>query len=61
MPGGKIIKSIEESGYKYLGIFEVKDEKHEDMKGQLRKEYIRRFRNILQSKLNRENITSDIN
>ena len=42
----------EEGGYKYLGILEADDVKHEEMKGQIKKEYIRRVRNILKSKLN---------
>ena len=34
--------------------------KHEEMKGQIKKEYIRRVRNILKSKLNGGNIISAI-
>ena len=35
--------------------------KHEKMKGQIKKEYIRRVRNIIKSKLNGGNIISVIN
>ena len=35
--------------------------KHEEMKDQIKKEYIRRVRNILTSKLNGGNIVSAIN
>ena len=47
MPDGKMMRNIEEGGYKYLGIFEADGVKHEEMKGQINKEYIRRVRNIL--------------
>ena len=59
MHDAKIMKNIEEGGYKYLGILEVDGVKHEEMKGQIKKEYIRRVRNIL--KLNGGNIISAIN
>ena len=51
MPDGKMMKNIEEKGYKYLGILEADGVKHEEMKDQIKKEYIRRVRNILKSKL----------
>ena len=50
MPNGKAIKNIE-----------ANDVKHEEMKGQIMKECIRRVRNILKSKLNGENIISATN
>ena len=56
MPDGKMMKNIEEGGYKYLGILEADGVKHEQMKDQIKNEYIRRVRNILKSKLNGENI-----
>ena len=56
MPNGKMLKNIEEGGYKYLGILEADGVKHEEMKDQIKKEYIRRVRNILKSKLNGGNI-----
>ena len=52
MPDGKMMKNIEEGGYKYLGILEADGVKHKEMKNQKKKEYIRRVRNILKSKLN---------
>ena len=48
-------------GYKYLGILEAYDTKLEEMKGQIKEEYIRRVRNILKSKLNGGNIILAIN
>ena len=56
MPNGKMMKNIEEGGYKYLGILEADGVKNEEMKDQIKKEYIRRVRNILKSKLNGGNI-----
>ena len=47
MPDGKMMKNIEEDRYKYLGILEADDLKHEEMKDQIKKECIRRVRNIL--------------
>ena len=38
MPDGKMMKNIEEGGYKYLGILEADGVKNEEMKGQIRKE-----------------------
>ena len=52
---------IEEGGYKYLGILEANDQKHEEMKDQRNKECIRRVRNILKSKSNGGNIILAIN
>ena len=56
MSDGKMMKNIEEGGYKYLGILEADGVKHEEMKDQIKKEYMRRVRNILKSKLNGRNI-----
>ena len=49
MPGGKITKNIAECVY-HLGILEVDGVKHEEMKGQIKKEYIRRVWKILKPK-----------
>ena len=37
IPNGTLMKNIEEGGYKYLGILEADDVKHEEMKGQIEK------------------------
>ena len=49
---GKMMKNIEEGEYKYFGIFKADGRKHEKMVDQIKKEYIRRVRNILKSKSN---------
>ena len=61
MPDRKMMKNIEEDGYKYLGILETNDVKYEKMKDQIKKQYIRRVRNVLKSKLNGGNIILAIN
>ena len=50
MSDGKMMKNIEEGGYKYLGILEADGVKHKEMKDQIKKEHMRRVRNILKSK-----------
>ena len=47
MPDGKMMKNIEEGGYRYLGILEVDGVNHQEMKDQIKRQYIRRVRNIL--------------
>lgn len=62
MPDENIMKCIEEGkGHKYLGILEADGIKHEEMKYQVSKEYVRRFRTTLKSKQNGRNIISTIN
>ena len=61
MHNGKVIKNIEEGGYKYLEILEDDSIKQEEMKGQIKKESTRSVKNILKSKLNGWNIISTIN
>ena len=39
MPDGKMMKNIEESGYKYRGILEANGVKHEEMKSQTKKKW----------------------
>ena len=61
LPDGQRMMNIDEHGYKYLGVLEADEVKHIQMKDQIRKEYIRRIRKILKSKLNAGNIISAIN
>ena len=51
LPDGISIKGIGETGYKYLGIIEGEEIKHQQMK-KIKKEYIKRLKAILKSKLN---------
>ena len=63
LPGNKWMRSLSESGesYKYLGILEADDIKHQEMKQLTQKEYYKRVRNILKSKLNGGNIVKAVN
>ena len=62
LPKDELIKSLDENeGYKYLGVLEADQIKHNEMKKNLTKEYFRRVRNILKSKLNGGNVISAIN
>ena len=49
------MNSIDETGYTYLGILETDKIKEKEMKGKFSKEYLRRLRLILRSKLNGRN------
>ena len=62
MPDGRTIREVDnESGYKYLGILEADGIKHNKMKEIVSREYIRRVKKILGSKLNGGNTISAIN
>ena len=54
---GNNIKDIDETGTycKYLGIIEGEEIKHQEMKEKIKKEYIKRLKVILKSKLNSGN------
>ena len=62
LPDGQSIKGLDEGdGHKYLGMLEVDEVKHTEMKEIVTKEYIRRVRKILRSKLNGGNTINAIN
>ena len=62
LPDGKVIKSLQEGeSYKYLEILEAEKVLEEKMKLNVSKEYIRRLRKVLQSKLNSENLVRGVN
>ena len=62
LPYGKVIQSLEEGeSYKYLGILEVDKFLEEKMKLNFSKEYIRRLRKVLKSKLNAGNLVRGVN
>ena len=59
---GKVIKSLQEGeSYKYLGILEADKFLEERMKLNVSKEYIRRLRKVLKSKLNGGNLVHGVN
>ena len=51
----------DETGYKYLEIIEGEEIKHQEMKEKVNKEYIKRLKAILKSKLNSGNTVKAIN
>ena len=61
LPDGNNIKNIDETGYKYLGIIEGEEIKHQEMNEKIKKEYIKRLKAILKSKLNSGNTVKAIN
>ena len=61
LPDGKVIKSLQESeSYKYLGILEADKFLEEKIKLNLSKEYIRRIRKVLKSKLSGRNLVRGV-
>ena len=62
LPNGDTIKGLEENdGYKYLGILESDMIKNSEMKEKIKKEYFRRVKLILKSKLNAGNVVMAVN
>ena len=62
LPDGKLIKSLQEGErYKYLGVLEADKLLEEKMKLNVSKEYIRRLRKVLKSKLNCRNLVCGVN
>ena len=62
LPDGKVIKPLQESeSFKYLGILEADKFLEEKMKLNVLKEYIRRLRKVLKSKLNGGNLVHGVN
>ena len=62
LPGGKVIKSLQEGeSYKYLGILQADKFSEEKMKLIDSEEYIRRLRKVLKSKLNGGNLVRGVN
>ena len=62
LPNEEVIKEVDmEEGYKYLGVLEADGMKDSKMKDKITKEYFRRIRVILKSKLNGRNTITAIN
>ena len=62
LPGGDKIEEVDmNEGYKYLGILEADQIRETSMKNNITKEYFRRIRKILKSKLNGTNCIKAIN
>ena len=62
LPNKDKIKSLAENEtYKYLGILEADTIKQAEMKEKIQKEYLRRTRKLLETKLNSRNLMKGIN
>ena len=62
LPDGKVIKSLQEGeSYKYLGILEAERFLGEEMKLKVSKEYFRRLKKVLKSKLIGGNLVQGVN
>ena len=62
LPYGKVIKSIQEGeSYRYLRILEADRFLGEEMKLKVSKEYFRRLKKVLKSKLNGRNLVQGVN
>ena len=61
LPNNEVMKEVEKEGYTYLGIVELDKIKENEMKEKTIKEYKRRLRLILKSKLNGRNKITAIN
>jgi len=51
LPSGEVMKEVEESGYKYLGVLEGAKIKNREMKEKVKKEYLRRVKLLAKSRL----------
>ena len=62
LPDNKVIRSLQEGeSYKYLGILEADKFLEEEMKLKVSKEYFRRLRKVLKSKLSGGNLVKGVN
>ena len=61
MPDGERIKEVEKNGYSYLGTLEYNEIKESKMKENFRREYLRRTKLIMESRLNGRNKMIAIN
>jgi len=56
-----VVYEVKEDGYKYRGMLETDQIKHDEMKDKVKTEYLRRVRRVLQLKLNGGNTIGAIN
>ena len=55
IPDGERIKKNDENGYNYLGILEYNKIKESKMKENFRREYLRRIKLVMKTRLNYRN------
>jgi len=56
-----VIQDINDKRFTHLGVLDTDQIKHDEMKIKVRREYLRRVRRVVMSKLNGGNIISAIN
>ena len=61
LPKDKVIKSLEEESYNYIGVLEPDEVMVNEMKDKVKKQYYRRVRKVLETKLNSGNVFKAIN
>ena len=62
LPNQVVIRTLgEKETYKYLGILEADTIKQQETKGKIKKEYLRRARKLLETKLYGRNLVKGIN
>uniref|UniRef100_A0A1X7SMI5 Reverse transcriptase domain-containing protein n=1 Tax=Amphimedon queenslandica TaxID=400682 RepID=A0A1X7SMI5_AMPQE len=61
LPDGEVMRSVESEGYKYLGILEMDNILSAQMKEKVKREYLRRVRAVLESRLHGRNKIVGIN
>ncbi len=61
LPDGQMIKTVDEDGYKYLGVLEGAGIKTREMKELVRREYYRRVKLVAGSKLYARNLMDAVN
>ena len=61
LPNNKGVKSLEKESYRYLGALGADEVMVNEMMGKVKKEYYRRVRKVLETKLNIGNVFNAIN
>ena len=61
LPNGDLMREVDETGYKYLGVLEGADINVKVMKEKVRKEYLRRVKLLAKSKLYGGNLIKGVN
>ncbi len=61
LPSGEVMKDVDQSGYKYLGVLQADQVKSVEMKEKIKVEYFRRVKLLGKSKLYAGNLVNGIN
>ena len=61
LPNGRMMKELEDEGYRYLGVIEGAGIHHKEMKEKVKEEYFRRVKCIAKSRLYSGNLIRGIN